>query len=300
MANHAKDMVRAALAADSLALGVHWIYDIEKIRSDHGRVENLIAPGIGSYHSTKKRGEFTHYGDQMLVLLASISDGGFDPDRFFKDWQALFKDYSGYMDMATKATLKNIANGKGLTDCGSVSNDIAGAARIAPLVLSLRDDTAALEQAARTQTRMTHNDEATIDTAAFFARVCKACLDGEKPAAVIKEIANTIFTESLVGFWADQGLSAADQDSLEAVSRFGQSCHTNEAFSGVVQIIARYENDPGQGIVEAVMAGGDNAARASLVAQVLTAYNGADASIEKWFEELVQKDLITQYLDRIS
>lgn len=136
MTHHAQDMVKAGLAADSLALGVHWIYDVDEIRSVHGRVDQLLAPGPGSYHPTKQKGEFTHYGDQTLVLLESVcKSGGFEVDRFFNDWQAFFTDYSGYMDMATRGTLRNIEKGKGPDRCGSASNDIAGAARMAPIVL---------------------------------------------------------------------------------------------------------------------------------------------------------------------
>ena len=56
MKDNARAAVMASLAADSLALGVHWIYDARKIKSDHGRVDRLLAPGQDSYHSTKQRG----------------------------------------------------------------------------------------------------------------------------------------------------------------------------------------------------------------------------------------------------
>ena len=79
MKNKAQAMVLASLAADSLALGAHWIYDTEKIEKDIGRVDRLLAPPEKSYHPTKKRGEFTHYGDQTLLLLESICEkGAFD------------------------------------------------------------------------------------------------------------------------------------------------------------------------------------------------------------------------------
>lgn len=300
MTDNAHDMVKASLAADSLALGVHWIYDAEKIKSDHGRVDRLLAPPPDSYHPNRKKGEFTHYGDQTLALLASVARAGrFDRELFYRDWQALFDGYDGYMDTATKTTLRNIAVGKGPEACGSASNDLAGAGRISPLVMVLRRDPEALDRAARDQTRMTHQDADTVDAAAFFARLCQACLDNTRPSVAAKQIAETVFPDTPVEMWTLQGLSAADRDSLDAVKRFGQSCHTNEAFSGVVQIIAKYENDPGTGIVEAVMAGGDNAARAGVVAMVLAAYNGMDAAMETWFDELVQKDRILELLDRI-
>ncbi|MCG8633308.1 MAG: ADP-ribosylglycohydrolase family protein [Desulfobacterales bacterium] len=300
MTDNAYDMVKASLAADSLALGVHWIYDAGKIRSDYGRVDSLLAPGEDSYHPTGQKGGFTHYGDQTLVLLESVSrPGGFDLEQFFRAWQELFRGYTGYMDTATKNTLKRIAAGKDAKSCGSLSNDIAGAGRIPPLVLALRHDPDALEKAVRDQTRMTHNDEATVETAVFFARVCLACLDGKQPSAAIKEVAEQGFAGSPVEMWALQGLAAADRDSLDAVMQFGQSCHTGEVFSGVVQIIAKYETDPGGAVIEAVMAGGDNAARAGLVAQVLAAYAGMDDHMERWFDGLIEKERVQDLLDRI-
>ena len=82
--DNAGAMVLASLAGDSLALGVHWIYDADALLSDHGRVESYLQPGSRSYHSTKKAGGFTHYGDQSMVLLESLAaGGGFDPPRFF-------------------------------------------------------------------------------------------------------------------------------------------------------------------------------------------------------------------------
>lgn len=85
MKDNAHEMVKATLAADSLALGVHWIYDTEKIRLDYGRVDHLISPGPESYHPTKQKGEFTHYGDQTFTLLDSVAKAGkFDPAVFFR------------------------------------------------------------------------------------------------------------------------------------------------------------------------------------------------------------------------
>lgn len=300
MKTKAQDMVRASLAADSLALGVHWIYDAGRIEADYGRVETLRAPARDSYHPTKKAGEFTHYGDQVFALLASIAGaGGYDIETFFRDWQSLFGDYSGYMDTATKATLKMIAKGRGPGECGSGSGDMAGASRISPLVLALRGDRKRLIAAVREQTRMTHNDDPTVDTAEFLARVCLACLDGERPSEALAGIARTRFKASPVKMWVMQGLNAADQDSVSAVMRFGQSCGTAEVLSGAVQIIAAHEQDLGDALVASVMAGGDNAARALVVAQVLAAYGGMDPAAAGWFDALVRRDEINALIDRI-
>ena len=81
MKDKAKAMVLASFAADSLALAPHWIYSINKIARDFGRIENFLDPDPDSYHHTKKKGDFTHYGDQSFMLLESLAArGSFDPE----------------------------------------------------------------------------------------------------------------------------------------------------------------------------------------------------------------------------
>jgi hypothetical protein len=82
MQDKAEAMILASFAADSLALGVHWIYDIGEIDRKFGRVEGMLKPLENSYHATKDLGEFTHYGDQTLALLESIvASSRFDCQR---------------------------------------------------------------------------------------------------------------------------------------------------------------------------------------------------------------------------
>ncbi len=300
MREKACDMIKAALAADSLALGVHWIYDVEQIKKRAARVDHLLSPGPGSFHPTKKKGAFTHYGDQTLVLLESAAaSAGFSLDDFFQRWQVLFEAYDGYMDSATKSTLKQIGQGKGPDRCGSPSNDLAGAARGVVMAAFLRDDPKAMGKAVRSQTRMTHQDAETVNAADFFSRVSLACLKGSAPADAMRVVAEADFQDSAVGMWVDQGLAAAGDDSVTAVLRFGQSCHTQEAFPGVVQIIATYEENLSEALIQSVMAGGDNAARASLVAQVLAAWQGLDDLTLGWFNGLAQADRISALLEKM-
>ncbi len=170
----AKAMVFASFIGDALSLGPHWIYDTEKLKALFGRVGDYITPPKGSYHAGKEAGDFTHYGDQALVLLESLAErGGFGAEDFSLRWRALFEGYKGYVDGATRETLKNLATGVEPLKTGSSSNDLAGASRIAPIVCAYKDDEDAMVYAARTQTRMTHNHPDVIDTAEFFARVTR-------------------------------------------------------------------------------------------------------------------------------
>lgn len=127
MNNNAKSMVLASFIGDALALGVHWIYNTNVIDKKYGRVTDMMAPKLASFHNGKDKGELTHYGDQTLLLLESIASGnGFDPGRFIDDWRTFFKTYNGYIDNATQTTLKNIAAGKDMIAAGSESDDMGG------------------------------------------------------------------------------------------------------------------------------------------------------------------------------
>jgi ADP-ribosylglycohydrolase len=299
MNDRGETMVLASFAGDALALGAHWIYDTGLISRRFGRVQTYLKPGADSYHPTKEKGAFTHYGDQTLVLLESLAaKKGFDLSDFSTRWQALFDGYDGYRDQATQMTLSGYAAGAAHTDPGSPSNDLAGAARIAPLVYLYRNgnDPDSLVRYARDQTRMTHNDPLTIDAAAFFARVSWLALQGASPIQAMGEVAEEHFGGSPISEWVKKGLASIDKESTAAVAAFGQTCHTPEAFPGVVHLIGRHENDLKEALIQSVMAGGDSAARAMIAGMVLGAHLGGEALPAEWRDGLRQRDRILNLL----
>jgi ADP-ribosylglycohydrolase len=301
MREKAEAMVLASFAADSLALGVHWIYDTEQIAGQYGRVERFLEPREDSYHPTKDKGEFTHYGDQQLVLLESVAaKKGFDLNDFSERWQRFFRDYHGYFDGATKGTLGNFSKGKGPQDSGSPSNDMAGACRITPLVFCYRNNLDKLIVAARAQTRMTHGDPLTVHAAEFFARVAWKTLQGASPSEAITEVTGENYSDTIFAEWVQEGLESKDLESVAAIGSFGQSCHTPAAFPGVVHLIAKYEKDLKEALVQAVMAGGDNAARGLAVGMILGAHLGREYLPEEWVADLKKGQEIKDLLQQIG
>ena len=301
MRNKAEAMVLASFAADTLALGVHWIYDIQQITSRYGRVERFLKPREDSYHPTKDKGAFTHYGDQQLVLLESVAaKKGFDLNDFSQRWQRLFQNYTGYFDGATKGTLANFSKGKGPQDSGSPSNELAGACRIAPLVFCYRNSLDDLIVAARVQTRMTHGDPLTVHAAEFFARVAWKTLRGTSPSEAIDEVTQNYYPNTIFAEWVQEGVGSRDRESVPAVGSFGQSCHTPAAFPGVIHLIAKYEKDLKEALVQAVMAGGDNAARGMAVGMILGAYLGQEQLPEEWLTDLRKGEEIRNLLQQID
>ena len=291
----------ASFAADSLALGAHWIYDTDRIRKEFGRVDRLLKPLPDSFHPSKDRGEFTHYGDQAFVLLESVAErGDFHIEDFSMRWKALFLDYRGYVDKATKATLENLDMGKKPLEAGSSSLDLAGASRIAPLVSLYAEDLDMLVRTARDQTAMTHNHPLVVDGAEFFARVCWKVLGGETPVSAIQTLTAEKYPTSPIAALVEKGLDSRNEESVAAIGRFGQSCHADEAFSGVVHLIARYENDLREALIQSVMAGGDSAGRGMMVGMVLGAHLGFRSLPAEWVSGLKRANELRSLIDKIA
>ena len=300
MKEKAKAMVLASFVGDSLALGAHWIYDVERIAREFGRVESLLAPKPDSYHPTKRKGQFTHYGDQAFVLLQSLAARkAFDLADFADRWQKLFAAYTGYYDKATKGTLQNFAAGLGPEASASFSNDLAGATRIAPLVYLFREDPERLAAAARTQTAMTHGDPLTIDAAEFFARAAVRILGGEAPTAAFTAVAEERFAGTPLAGLVKDGIAGKGEESVAVVGRFGRNCYTPAAFPGVIQIVARYETDLKEALIQDVMAGGDSAARGMAVGMLLGAHLGESAIPSLWLAGLEQREEIIALLGEL-
>lgn len=301
MKDKSKAMVLASFIADALSLGVHWIYNTNVIDKKWGRVDKYIKPERPTYHPTKDLGDLTHYGDQTLVLLKSVArNPGFDINLFAERWQAFFKNYEGYFDGATKETLENFAAGRSALDAGSDSDDLAGAARIAPLALYYRNDLNDLIISARSQTAFTHNNQSVIDSAEFFGRVVWRVLRGVTPTTAIKQVSGETFDRKPYSIWIAEGLNSVENDTRQAMLDFGQMCEVEAAFPCVIHLIAKYEDNLKEGLIQNAMAGGDSAGRGLIAGMILGAHLGVRAIPEKWLSELKTYPEIVDLVDQIE
>lgn len=293
MTTQATAMVLASFAADSLALGAHWIYDTAEIDRRIGRVERLLAPLPDSYHAGKGAGEFTHYGDQALVLLESLARSGtFSLVDFAAAWQELFVGYRGYVDKATATTLENLGRGLPLDQCGSRSSDLGGAARIAPLVYWYRNDRDALLAAVRQQTALTHNNPATLAGAEFIAKTAWAVLHGADPAEAMEGALEEGVDDIDLDIRIRGGLDSGGKDTRTVINKFGQMCGIAAALPGAIHLVLTYADDLRTGLIENVMAGGDSAARGLVAGMILGAHLGRQAIPDEWAGGMVHANRI--------
>ena len=283
-------LLYGSFIAEALSLGVHWNYDPADIVRKHGQVVDFIAPGAGSYHPHKQAGDQGHVGDQALRLMAFLHrEQHWHAPLFLADWVAMWPDYTDYVDKATKATLANLAAGATLANSGSTSDELAGPARIAPLVaFKAEADEEVLTTAAMEQTMVTHHSPHAIACAEFLARLCRRLIEGAPLVPTLRALAPAWALAA-----ADQVLAAGTADPL---GQLGRSCSMSAALPSVIYLVLKHDRDLAAAFIENAMAGGDNCARGLALGMILGAANGVESIPARWMQGLRAAPAIEAFL----
>lgn len=268
----AAEIVLGSLVGDALALGPHWVYDAGEISRVLGRIEGFHDP-MSSYHPGKRAGDFTHYGDQTLLLLRVLAERrAFDLADYAAAWRVFWENLEtvSYRDGATRETLENLRRGVAPAEAGSGSHDLGGAARSAPLFLLRWESTDALAAAGRDLAAFTHRDPAVIDAAEFFVRVAAAVREGAAiPKALEAVISGRDWSALPVGWVSAARASAASaEEDGAAMAGHGLSCAVEGAFPAVCHLLFRYPEDAEAALCANAAAGGDSAARGLVLGMV--------------------------------
>ncbi len=295
------DIVLGSFIGDSLALGPHWIYNQSQIREKLGPISNYQPP-MSAYHQGKAAGDQTHYGDQALVLLRSISKrGNFNLAGFAADWHAFWEDPTtiSYRDGATKATLAHLQSE---SNGASTSGDIAGAARIGPLFLLKWQSEEELLFAVRVQTAFTHGAPAVIEAALFFAQVTLAVQGGDPIRAALEKTMKLSEWNSLSEEWLGCALASADSDLSDAAAleNHGLTCHAEDAFPCICHLLLRHPQDPATALIENANAGGDSAARGMIMGLIYGAAFPISSWPAKWLTALNARVEINTLICKLS
>ena len=297
MNNRVKEAVMASFVGDSLALGVHWIYNTRVIDQKYGRVKGFLAPELAVFHKGRPKGGFTHYGDQTFLFLKSLSQDGDSKLYFLENWVKLMESGACYLDEASKATLANLVAGLDGDEAGSSSTDLGGAARIAPLLLLPYESASELIDAARAHAGLTHHTESVMEAAGFFACTARFALDGCEPLKSLELALGECGGSPELRKAITDGINSRDTDTRKAIKAFGQQCDITAALPSTIHLLARYEEDLKEALIENAMAGGDSATRGMLAGLVLGASQGIGPLPSYWFTEMVHGKELQKLLD---
>ena len=267
--NEIKNYFQAAVVADALSLGSHWVYNQSKIARLYPDGIKAFTDPASSYHPGKSAGDLTHYGQQVVILAESIEKrGGFQVDGWREDWLASMKNFSGYMDGASRETIAS----NGIS--ASPSNDLAGASRLAP-ILDLPIPLNEKISAARAQAALTHGDADVIDSTEFIVRAVGAIEGGADFSSAFDRAAEEGNYQSLNAKEALAIARSQTGDFLAVGASLGLTCHFPEAFPLTLYLALREGADFSSAISENGLAGGDTSARAIALAVLFAARDGA-------------------------
>ena len=290
LTNKQSGLLFGSYCADALSLGVHWIYDANELAQKHGRITHYKSLGADSYHPHKQAGDQGHVGDQSLCLLQFlVREKKWSPSGFMDDWLGMWPEYNDYIDGATKSTLANLQNQADNTQVGSDSVEIAGPARIAPLVCHLANSTEEeVVRASIEQSILTHCSPEAEESATFLAKAGYRLVHGANLLDILKETAPE---------WAlKKASSVLSENAVDAIGKLGPACSISSALPSVLYLALKYGDDIETAFIENAMAGGDNCARGLVLGMLLGAANGISSIPERWVDELNAHDLLREFL----
>lgn len=114
-----RNMILGALVADAATMGLHWVYDQPHIVKIAPEAPEFITPTASNYegvlgyfaHATRSTGMQSQYGEQAMVMLRTLAEGGNGSTDFADQFRAYFGyggGYVGYIDHATRDTMDNL------------------------------------------------------------------------------------------------------------------------------------------------------------------------------------------------
>lgn len=286
-----KGLVYGAFIGDALALGPHWVYDTTKLDGINFK-EGYQKP-MAAYHSSKEKGDFTHYGDQTLLLLEHVAiHKKLDIQVFKNDWLNFTAHHVMYMDKATKETIHKISESDAFI--GSNSDELGGFTRCAALFAL---DYVTLDDLIA-QTQLTHSDEHLRHITEFTYKLLKQILSGKTPSEALDILYEG--TPKDVKEYIDQASLRLDDPAIPSVMSLGQSCASSHSFPSALYLIYKYEESFEEALIHNVLAGGDSAARGMFIGMVLGAYHGFDSLPATWINGINAKDRIDKALKTLT
>jgi ADP-ribosylglycohydrolase len=271
-----KDLVTSALVVDSYCLGTHWVYDEQQLVNNSIDWNGLNAP-LAMWHKGKIAGDFTHYGDQTLWLHEFLKDkDSFDEEAFRDFWYKKMKNYTGYIDGASRNTVSNIE--EKISPSGSTSTDLSIVGRIAPLLKVSKTKEEFLKNVEKFVS-ITHNSELAKECADFFAKLLILVLEKNDIKESILKLKNEC-NEHLKNM-IENALNSKEKDTFTAIRDFGPACGINDGFSGVIYLLTKYDNLK-EMLIANSKAGGDTSARAMIATIIFMANNEIGQLPKEW------------------
>ena len=285
--------ILGALTADAATLGLHWLYDAERLKAlqQQGPLA-FCAPDPANYqgvmgffaHADKQVGDLSFYGESCRLMLAHLAKTGgkFERQVFQQEWLAAFGPgghWVGYADRPTRLTVVRLLGYAKPEDYPAITgadDDQLPALECVPAIVASqragharsRDELIGTVQQALA---VTHDHPQARDAANVAAIALDEVLAGTplpqalaRAAQAAGELLQPLLTEAL---------ALPVLDAPAAAARFGMPCHLHQGLPLLFHIAHRASGFH-QAVEANILAGGDSCGR-SLMLGALTAAHDA-------------------------
>lgn len=280
-------MLMGALVADAASLGLHWLYDPDRIASIAAQrgtatfapVDAAFFDGVPGYfaHADRHAGMLTQYGEALYVAMRCMiaSDGAFDDSAQRAAFAAYFGPggaYTGYIDRPTRGALDKIA----LDQVPSgIDDDQNPALTRLPAIVAVYHDAPDLTARADAAMQITNVNAVAAAYNAVFADLLCRVLNGA-PIAEALVAAADVATGDVQAALRD-ALTTPETDSTAYAGRVGRACHLPTA-GPVMFHVLRHASSYANAVERNILAGGDSAGRSLMIGAAMAADHGIATS----------------------
>jgi len=296
-----------SLAADALAMPVHWYYDTAALHRDYGTVDRFMEPKnphSGSilwrseYHALNEMGDILrdqaqywgkrgiHYhqflkaGENTLNyrlardLFAFVKEcGGYDPDAWLERYIARMLEpgwhRDTYVEEYHRAFFTRYAQGKKPRKCGISDEHIGGLATVPALCAALEGmQLSELRITVKEHVGLTHAHANVLRAADTLVRLLWRMEEGMEVHEAIRLEAG----DWISGKKSDSWLHQPDEHVIG--SRFSPACYIADAMPASLYLVWKYHRNFSAGIIANAMVGGDSCHRGAVVGSILGAACG--------------------------
>ncbi|MEQ6249408.1 ADP-ribosylglycohydrolase family protein [Sulfitobacter sp. HNIBRBA3233] len=280
-----RDMLLGAFVADAAALGLHWIYDPDRIadviRNNGGRpafvpINPAHYEGVPAYfaHGDRDTGMLTQYGETLRLCLRTLidADGFIDAATYRQAFAGHFGAggrFSGYIDKPTRGALQRIAAQEDET---GIDDDQLPALSTLPAIVGAYAGAEDFDDMRRAAMRVTNiNPVAEAYSAAFADLLSQVIGGGDLQQALDSTAARA---DGSIRDALEHALYTDEPDSVVFAGDVGRACHLPMAGPVIFHILKR--SDSYRTAIETnIRAGGDSAGRAIMLGAVLGCAHGA-------------------------
>ena len=306
------DAYLGSLAADALAMPVHWYYDTAALRRDYGNIDRFVEPknphpgsilwrseyqpinekgdilrdqarywgqrGV-HYHQFLRAGENTLNFKLAAELFAFVKErGSYDADEWLERYIVCMLEpgwhRDTYVEEYHRAFFTRFAQGKKPGNCGIRDEHIGGLATVPALCTALEGSgLPELRRIVKLHVGLTHKHADVLRAADTLVRLLWSIEAGELVREAIRREAGDWISGKKSDSWLEQ------PDEHVVGRRFSSACYIADAMPAALYLAWKYHDDFSAGIIANAMVGGDNCHRGAVVGSLL----GAACGVPKHF-----------------